>query len=58
MEKSKKWEWFGMCPEIKEGAPLSGGVAKLAAFFLFFTTIALYFDIVGVLGPSMSLPNI
>ena len=36
-----------MCPEIKEGDCL----------FLFFTAIALYFDIVGVLGPSLSLPN-
>ena len=48
---------FLMCPEMKEGVPLRGGVAKWAAFFLFFTTIALYFDIVGVSGPCMSLPN-
>ena len=46
-----------MCPEIKEGVLLRGCVAKWAAFFLFFTAIALYIDFVGVLGPSTSIPN-
>ena len=49
---------FLMCPEIKEGVPFRGSVAKWAVFSGgFFTAIALYFDIVGVLGPSLSLPN-
>ena len=48
-----------MFPGKKGGGSFGGGgVAKWADFFfLFFTTIALYFDIVGVLGPSLSLPN-
>ena len=49
---------FLMCPEIKEGGPLTGGgCSQVGCLFLFFTTIALYFDIVGKLGPSLSLPN-
>ena len=37
---------------------LEGGCSQVGCLFvLFFTAIALYFDIVGVLAPSLSIPN-